>query len=215
MPFAIAPLTPATWPAFEALALRNNGVWGGCWCMSFHPEGLRKADSPDARRAMKRARVDAGMAHAALVLEGADCLGWCQFGPPAELTRIKHRKSYEAGGGAGEGAGEGAGGGALEGAGGGAVCPVQPPDWRITCLFVDKTARGRGVAEAALHGALGLIAAAGGGVVETMPEDAAGRKTSGSFLWNGEAAMFDRAGFERVRKLGKHVWLMRKAVGGL
>ena len=86
------------------------------------------------------------------------------------------------------------------------------PDWRITCFFVDKAQRGRGVAEAALNGTLGLIALAGGGAVQSMPEEAGERKVSGSLLWNAEVGMFDRAGFERVWKLGKNAWLVRKVV---
>jgi GNAT superfamily N-acetyltransferase len=30
-------LTPDTWDDFAALVEANNGVWGGCWCMGFHP----------------------------------------------------------------------------------------------------------------------------------------------------------------------------------
>jgi hypothetical protein len=29
-------LTPETWDDFAALVERNNGVWGGCWCIGFH-----------------------------------------------------------------------------------------------------------------------------------------------------------------------------------
>ncbi len=185
--FTIRPLAADTWDDFARLAERHNGVWGGCWCMGFHAKGPGWGVSPDMNRDEKQALVRAGRAHAALVYADADCVGWCQFGAPAELPRIKHRKAYEA-------------------------AASALPDWRITCLFVDKAARGRGVAEAALLGALGLIARAGGGAVESMPEEVEGRKTSGSFLWNGEVAMFERAGFGRVRKLGKHVWLVRCAV---
>lgn len=185
MGMEIRALGPETWPAYADLIARHDGVWGGCWCMNFHPESFQ--GSPEANRAAKEARVRAGRAHAALVFDAETCLGWCQFGPAAELTRIKHRKAWEAGGGA-------------------------VPDWRITCFFVDKAARGRGVAEAALHGALALIAAAGGGVVESMPEEAGGRRVSGSFLFNAELAMFERAGFERVRRLGKWAWLVRRVV---
>src|SRR6188472_2536738 len=32
-------LTPDTWEDFAALVEANNGVWGGCWCMGFHPGG--------------------------------------------------------------------------------------------------------------------------------------------------------------------------------
>jgi len=179
-------LEPGTWDAFAALVEANNGVWGGCWCMAFHPEGLER--DPDALRAHKLRRVESGDAHAALVFDGDDCLGWCQFGSPAELPRVPNRKAYEAE-------------------------PGEPPDWRITCFFSGRGARGRGVAATALAGALDQIAALGGGVVEGYPEDAAGRKVSGSFLFHGTLAMFESQGFERVRKIGKHRWVVAKAVG--
>jgi len=185
MPHLIRPLGPDTWASYAALIARHGGVWGGCWCMGFHEKTPGWGVSADLLQAEKQALVMEGRAHAALVFDGEVCLGWCQYGPPAELPRIKHRKAYGA---------------------------EDLPDWRITCFFVDKTARGQGVAEAALIGALGLIGQAGGGVVHSMPEEHGGRKVSGSFLWNAEIGMFDRAGFERVRKLGKNAWLVRKAV---
>jgi hypothetical protein len=40
------------------------------------------------------------------------------------------------------------------------------PDLRITCIFVDKGHRRRGVSAIALQGALDFIAASGGGVVD-------------------------------------------------
>jgi hypothetical protein len=87
MTYRVRPLDDTTWPAFAALVERNNGIFGGCWCMGFHPEGLSR-DSAELNRDRKLARVRAGEAHAALVFDddGA-CLGWCQFGPPAELPR--------------------------------------------------------------------------------------------------------------------------------
>jgi len=82
-------------------------------------------------------------------------VGWAQFGTPAELPNIHHKKDYEAG---------------LE----------SWPDYRITCIFVDRNHRREGVAAVALGGALDLIAAAGGGVVEGYPQDTAGKKISSS-----------------------------------
>jgi hypothetical protein len=73
------------------LVERNNGIFGGCWCMGFHPEGVGKDTTAELNRDRKLARVRAGTAHAALVFHGDDCLGWCQFGTPGELPRIKNR----------------------------------------------------------------------------------------------------------------------------
>lgn len=40
MTFTTRMLAPETWDDFAALVEVNNGVWGGCWCMGFHPEGV-------------------------------------------------------------------------------------------------------------------------------------------------------------------------------
>ena len=177
-------LGPDTWDAFAALVETNGGVWGGCWCIGFH---TRAFAGPEANKALKRQMVEAGTTHAALVLDGGACLGWAQYGPPAELPQIKNRKAYEAGG-------------------------PQPADWRITCLFVGKGHRRAGVARRGVEGALDLIARDGGGMVEAFPEETDGRKVSGSLLWNGTLPLFERLGFERDRKIGKHKWVVRRNI---
>jgi hypothetical protein len=47
----------------------DNGVFGGCWCMGFHPDDSRE---PALNRERKLTRVRAGRAHAALVFHGDD-----------------------------------------------------------------------------------------------------------------------------------------------
>lgn len=181
-------LDMTTWPAFADLVERHNGVWGGCWCMGFHPEGF--TGDPAEHRARKERRVREGRAHAALIFDDELCVGWCQFGPVEELTRIKHRKAYES-------------------------SLIKLPDWRITCFFVDKGYRGKGVASLALGGALELIAGLGGGLVESYPELIGGRKVSASFLHNGTVEMFERHGFARTRPLGKNHWVVARTVVGV
>jgi GNAT superfamily N-acetyltransferase len=182
--FTIKPLTPETWLAFAGLVEAHNGVWGGCWCVEFHPDG--KLRGPH-RRELKEQKVREGSTHAALVFENTRCVGWCQFGPPEELPRIKHLKVYQAEAG-------------------------SPPDWRITCFFVDKEYRGKGVASVALSGALDLIAGLGGGSVESYPEDVEGRQVASSFLHNSRLAMFENQGFVRKRQIGKSHWVVSKLV---
>jgi GNAT superfamily N-acetyltransferase len=181
------PLNPSTWPYFAALVERHNGVWGGCWCMAFHPEGVGRGRTPAQNCREKEHRVREGAAHAALIFDGRECVGWCQFGSPDELPRIKRQRAYADG-------------------------VAGLPDWRITCFFVDKAYRSRGVAAAALKGALQEIARLGGGTVESYPEEVTGRSVSGSFLHNGTVAMFERQGFERNRRIGKSHWVVTKAV---
>jgi hypothetical protein len=51
------------------------------------------------------------------------------------------------------------------------VSSRELPDYRITCVFVDRDYRRRGVADLALRSALDLIANSGGGVVEGYRHD--------------------------------------------
>ncbi len=185
--FYVKPLDENTWPDFARLVEKHNDVWGGCWCMAFHEEGVGRGKTAAQNRAEKENRVRAGRAHAALVYDGPTAVGWGQFGPTDELPRIKHKREYQNG---------------LD----------QLPDWRITCFFVDREYRGQGVASLALAGALDEIARLGGGTVESYPEDVEGRSTSSSFLHNGTLSIFERLGFRRTRRLGKNHWVVSKVV---
>jgi hypothetical protein len=75
----------------------NNGVWGGCWCMGFHPEGVGTGRTGFQNREAKHAHVRKGTVHQVLVYDGDACVGWCQYGPPAELPTIKNPKAYNTG----------------------------------------------------------------------------------------------------------------------
>jgi hypothetical protein len=53
---------------------------------------------------------------------------------------------------------------------------------------------------------------AGGGVVEAYPQDTLGKRTSGSFLYNGTRSLFEKAGFSYERSKGKNHCVMRRTV---
>jgi hypothetical protein len=203
--YTIRPLSPDTWASFAALAGRHNGVWNGCWCTWFHaaagsggrlvplhdeagqPACAERGESPEGNRAIKERLVCAGRAHAALVFDGDVAVAWCEYGTPDELPNIYHRKEYEEG---------------LQ----------RLPDYRLTCFFVDRRYRREGVAAVALRGALQLISAAGGGVVEAYPHDIGDQKVSASFLYNGTRRMFEQAGFSYDRPKGAKNCVMTKTV---
>lgn len=178
-------LDASTWDAFAELVERNNGVYGGCWCLGYHAECRLRGSG---RRDVKRDRVLTGRAHAALVFDADGRVqGWCQFGSPEELPAIKHRREYD-------------------------KAPPPVPDWRITCVYVDPKHRGQGIARAALHGALTAIARAGGGRTEAITEVTDGRQAQGRFLFSATAELFEQHGFARVRPVGKHAWIVTRTI---
>lgn len=188
--YTIKPLSTETWDAFARLCEKHNGMgFGQCWCTWFHPrrKDLGLDADVEAGRPYKEFLVREGRAHAALVFDGDVAIGWCQYGAPAELPSIFHKKEYEAG---------------LE----------SPPDYRLTCIFVDRNHRHEGVAAVAVQGALDLIAQAGGGVVEAYPQDTAGKRISASFLYSATRSTFEKAGFGYERPKGKNHCVMRTTV---
>jgi GNAT superfamily N-acetyltransferase len=182
--YTTRPLDSSTWDAFAELVERNNGVYGGCWCVAFHTAYHR--DVRD-HRGLKEQLVRAGDAHAALVFdEQGLAQGWCQYGSPDEL-RLKHLREY-------------------------LKDPPPAARWRITCIFTDKRHRGQGIARAGLGGALVQIAAAGGGRVEAISETTAGREAQGRFLFSATVELFEDCGFARVRQVGKHAWIVSRDI---
>lgn len=185
--FVVRPLETGTWPAFAEMAERHNGVFGGCWCTYFQTMNADKERTYEANRSLKQRLVDEGRAHAALVFDGDEAVAWCEYGTPEELPNIYHRKQYDK------------------------ELDVLP-DYRITCIFIDKRYRRRGLSDVVLRGCLDLISAAGGGVVEGYPHDTGGKKKS--VLYNGTRTLFERAGFEFVRTKGTAGnCVMRRTVG--
>ena len=184
-PFSIRELGSETWPDFVRVVEKHNGIWGGCWCVSYHLKRSEEKEWSGKHRELKERLVREKRTHSVLVYDGLDITGWCQFGSPAELpARMSGFNRL---------------GEAL-------------PDWRITCFFVDRDHRKEGVAKAALRGALRLIAMKGGGTVDGYPIDPRGKPYSSSFLWGGTQSMFTELGFHKLGALGSSKWVMRKEV---
>ena len=176
--FTITSLTLETFDDFAALVERNKGMFASCWCTWFHPDDREPDSTDEDNRAFKKRLVDEGIAHAALVYDGGLANAWAEYGTPEELPGIHHRKEYLA-------------------------TATRLPDFRITCIQVEKAHRGKGLASVALRGAVDLIAQAGGGVVEGYPHDTGGlRKKNSSFLYNGTRTMYEREGFSYDRPKG-------------
>src|SRR5947199_5350422 len=133
MTYTTGELNGRTLEDFEQLASKQ----GECWCMFYQRatpigRGLSSDERKRKNRKDKKALVRRGRSHAILVYDGQTPVGWCQYGRQDELPRIDARRTYRK-----------------------AAPEVRVAHlWRITCFFVDRDHRGRGVAKVALHAAL-------------------------------------------------------------
>ena len=126
--YEIRALDASTWDAYARLLDKHKGCgFGGCRCTWFHSREGRPEGLKG--RPWKERLVREGNAHAALVFDGEDAAAWYEYGSPDELSNIHQRKEYES------------------------TRTQEPPDYRITCIFVDRDYRRRGVARMALSGA--------------------------------------------------------------
>jgi len=132
----------------------------------------------------KKALVKAGKTHGVLVYHEGEPVGWCQFGPRDELPRIDAMKNYR---------------------------PVDKENfWRITCFFVDTDHRHRGVAKEALRSALAAMKSRGVRTVEAYPVDTRNRRYPSPVLYKGSLRLFEEFSFEKVAKLEKDRYIVRK-----
>ena len=189
MDFTTKELDVKTYDDFASLAVKQ----GGCWCVYYQrKKPLKGLSAEEWRRINQRDKerfVKEGKAHAILVYEGNTPVGWCQYGPREELPRIDAGRFYRA-----------------------ARQPEGEMLWRITCFFVDKKHRRKGVAKAGLAGALVSIKRKGGGLVEGYPVVSKGMRSVPEWMWFGTPRMFEDQGFKRVAKLGTSRILMSKRV---
>lgn len=183
-------LSSETFPDFARLARKQ----GGCWCIYYQRprpigRGLPLSEWRRVNRKDKARLVKQGKSHAILVYEGETPVGWCQYGPSEELPRIDAGRNYKR-----------------------AAPKATDKLWRITCFFVDRAYRGRGVSRQALRAAVASVARQGGGTVEAYPVVSPRMAAVPEWRWFGTPGMFEREGFRRVAKLGTSGVLMRKVV---
>lgn len=76
--FTTRPLDTSTWDAFAELVERNNGVYGGCWCIAHHAVYKRSLSDP---RTLKEELVRAGPC----ACRAAEAQGRFRFSATVEL----------------------------------------------------------------------------------------------------------------------------------
>jgi GNAT superfamily N-acetyltransferase len=187
----IEPLTPDLWPAFEDLFGRQGACFG-CWCTYFRlPPEARRASTPERNREIIRARIAAGPPPGLLAFDETRAVGWMQIGPRADVPEWNNARRASAPPDPAEAA--------------------DPAVWAISCFFVRRTARGRGLTHALVAAGIDFARRNGARSLDACPIRLS-QDGRGTGMFVGSARVFDRAGFATVieRRPGRP--LMRRAL---
>jgi GNAT superfamily N-acetyltransferase len=83
------------------------------------------------------------------------------------------------------------------------------PVWSISCLFILKPYRRRGISTQLLQAAVAFAAKRGTKIVEGYPTEPSQGTLPDPFFWTGMPTAFKRAGFTEVVRRSQHRPLMR------
>jgi GNAT superfamily N-acetyltransferase len=170
MKLRIRPLTPDLWPALEDL-FGELGACNGCWCMNWRIGSAYHKRPRKMNRAAFREIVNQGPPPGLIAFDGEVPVGWCQLTPRDNLPWLNRAWRLRR--------------------------VDDLPVWSISCFFVRKGHRRRGVTSALIAAAVKMAQAAGAPALEAYPLDAS-RTPSSS--WTGYASTFSRAGFKVVAR---------------
>jgi GNAT superfamily N-acetyltransferase len=163
-------LTEELWPAIEDL-FSTTGPVGRCWCMYWRIGPDYRKRSPDRNKEDLRRLVVEGPPPGLVAFDLDTAVGWCQLTLRDDLPALERDPRLRR----------------LD----------DTPVLALSCLYVRKGHRRRGVTAALIETALDVARRVGAPAVEAYPLDAT---LSPSTTPTGYASTFERMGFRTVAR---------------
>ena len=167
------PLTQKLWRDFELL-FGKNGACGGCWCMYWKLRGKDFTENTGhTARQMQKAIVDSKTVPGLLAYSDGYPIGWIAVEPRCAYPKLAHSRTLK---------------------------PVDDQEvWSITCFFVEKKHRRKGITVELLKAAVAHAKKQGAKIVEGYPVDVT-QNQADAFVYTGTASAFKQAGFKEVAR---------------
>src|SRR5438445_9481628 len=168
MKLDVRPLTKERWGDLVDLFGRPGAsIARGCWCMYYRKTGASGIGPGEGNRKALKSLVGRGIVPGLIGYQEGKPIGWVSLGPREDYAKLRRSPVMK---------------------------PVDDkPVWSIVCFFVDAKARGKGVSEALLRGAIDYARSQGATLLEAYPVDKDTRSNP-EFMWFGAKPMYDRAG---------------------
>lgn len=180
-----APLTPARWDAFAKL-FGPNGASSGCWCMWWRLErkDYRAGQYATNKRRMKKL-VESGVKPGLLAFSGREAVGWIALAPREDYPGLANARTLK---------------------------PLDDkPVWSVTCFFVAKAHRGRGVTAQLLNAAADYARTQGATLLEGYPNQP-GAPWPDAGMYTGVVSAFEKARFKVAAKPSNSRRIMRRSL---
>ena len=170
---SVKPIKRNLWTDFEEL-FGPNGACAGCWCMFWKLRGKAYEEARGSEtRQMHKSIVDSGIATGLLAYWHGDVVAWIAVEPREAYPKLAHSRVLK---------------------------PVDDqPVWSVTCFFVAKPYRRKGITVELLKAAVEHVRKQGGKIVEGYPVDAT-QDMPAPFVYTGTASAFQQAGFQEVAR---------------
>ena len=168
------PLTRERWCDLQSL-FGERGACGGCWCMVWRltrSEFLMQEGAGN-QAAFKRI-VEAGDRPGILAYADGQPIGWCAVAPREAYSFLGRSRVL-------------------------ARLDDQPV-WSVTCLFIVRPFRRKGVSVQLLRAAVAHAVQRGARIVEGYPVVARKDPMPDAFAWTGTTQAFQRAGFKEAAR---------------
>ena len=178
------PLTTDQWEDFVTL-FGERGACGGCWCMLWRlARKAFEAQKGEGNKLAMKAIVESGEIPGILAFHNGRAVGWCAIAPRSSYPALARSRILK---------------------------PIDDrPCWSVSCLFIDKSFRKKGVSTALLKAATEYAKSQGAELVEGYPVEPKPEKDiPPAFAWTGIPKAFIRAGFKEVKRASPTRPIMR------
>ncbi|MFL5341008.1 MAG: GNAT family N-acetyltransferase [Gemmataceae bacterium] len=183
--FTFHPLTADRWPDLERLFGERGGC-GGCWCMTWRlPRAEFVRGKGAGNRLALQTIVETNERPGVLAYTGDEPVGWCAVAPRPVYVALQRSR---------------------------VLAPVDDkPVWSISCLFVAKPFRRRGLSVRLIREAVKFAGSRGAKIVEAYPVIPYAEKMPDAFAWTGVLAAYVKAGFREVLRRSDGRPILRRA----
>lgn len=179
----IYPLDDSRWNDFEKL-FGKRGACGGCWCMAWRLKASEfNRQKGEGNKLAMHSLVKQNEQIGLLAYVDGEPVGWCAVAPRENYPRLENSRVWKR--------------------------VDDNPVWSISCFFIAKAFRRKGLSLELVKGAISFCKANQVKIIESYPVVPYSEKIPDSFAWTGFPDIFEKAGFVMAERRSPSKPIMR------